>query len=110
MTAADRFSERSARLDSEAAVLLVVGGQSWPTHVVNISSTGVLMQRPHDWPDNLLGTVLVELPLSKAHVSLKARIVRESEQGLALRFTEIRGPAREALAAMLGPFADLTEV
>ena len=72
MSVVDTLSERPARIDSDAAVLLVVAGQSWASHVVNISSTGVLMQRPSDWPSGLLGTVLVELPYSAAHISLKA--------------------------------------
>lgn len=109
MSDVESLQQRSARLSAESAVLLIVAGQSWSSHVVNISSTGVLMQRPPDWPRGLLGTVLVELPAASAHISLRARVVRESEEGLALQFTEIKGPAREALAAMLGPFADLTE-
>lgn len=101
---------RHARMKIETAVLMSRGGDAFSSEVADISSTGVLVQRPQGWkgnPDELW--VLDMLVGEDLNIHVEATVARVTAHHVGLAYARIPDDKQEALWNLLGGYADTLE-
>ena len=101
---------RHARLHVVSAVLLSRGAESAQSEMVDISATGLCVQRPQQWQGGPGQLWTLDLLLEgDAHVNLEATCVRETANKLCFEFTRIPEDRQIPLWNLLGGYADRVE-
>ena len=97
----DHPGVRRSRQRLQVEVQLEAGGKRFPGQLLDVSMSGARLRRPEGWSP---GGAAVHLELTAAGgspVSIPARVVREGEQELALRFVELPPGLSDWLGALL---------
>lgn len=86
------------------------GGDSWPTEMVDISATGVMVRRPPDW-NGVLGELYVLDMMIGAdlNIHLEARVARLTDWHLGFAYERIPADKEAPLWNLLGSYADAIE-
>lgn len=101
---------RHSRMPYDAAVHLVRAGRSWSTDVVDISATGVLVERPRDWVGQEGDVFILDLLVhDRLDIHLEATVARVSRHTVGLEFSRIPPDKERDLWALLGENAHRKE-
>lgn len=104
------FRRRHSRVPFDSAVHMVRAGQSWSTDLVDISATGMLVERPKDWVGQEGDRFVVDLIIhDQLDIHLEATVARVSRHTIGLEFSRIPPEKERDLWALLGENANRTE-
>ncbi len=102
---------RHARKRVSCDVLMMHGGESWSSRLQDISSTGLLVERPFKWkgcPDDLYTLDLMFG--DELHIHLEATVARITRSHLGFAYASIPEDKEVPLWNLLGGYADSLEV
>ncbi len=103
--------QRDSRMPLRAEVVVLRQGELWYSEVLDISASGLLIQRPDGWDGSLGEEMSVEILLGNdATISLFAKVVRYDNEVLALQFSHIPPESEIPLWTLLGAHADSVEI
>jgi PilZ domain-containing protein len=111
MAAAEKPSVmRHARMPVKSAVLMIQGDQSWTSDVEDISSTGVMVRRPHGWTGTLGELFVLDMMFgAKVNIHLKATVARLTREHIGFAYERIPPNKEKPLWDLLGRYADKLE-
>lgn len=98
--------QRHSRLPFDSAVHLVRSGHSWSTELIDISATGLLVERPDDCEVKLGEEFVVDLVIdNRLNIDVKASVARIADRVIGLHFTHIPAEKGAQFWSLLGEFA-----
>lgn len=98
---------RHARMPIRSIVLISTGATSWTSEIENISATGVLVLRPHDWHARAGEPCALDILVDdESHIHLEATVARLTEHHIGLAYTRIPEDKEACLWNLLGRYAD----
>lgn len=101
---------RHARMPLNSAVLMMRGGDSWSTDMVDISSTGVMVRRPFDWRGSIGDHYVLDMMVdADSSIHLEATVARITEWHIGLAYERIPADKEASLWNLLGSYADQIE-
>jgi hypothetical protein len=101
---------RHARIEFRTATLMSRCGDVWQTDLVDISATGVRIERPEDWRGRIGDAWVLDMLFSESvNVHLVAEVVRITAHYIGLAFARIPEEVQEPLWNLLGGYADSLE-
>ncbi len=110
MLRSKRPGERYLRLPLKAEVVVLRRGDLWESRVVDISATGMLMDRPAEWDGSLGDALGLELIVPDgATIALLGVVVRYDGETVGIEFTRIPPESEIPLWKLLGICAESTE-
>lgn len=102
--------ERHSRMPFDSAVHMVRAGQAWTTELVDISATGILVERPADWVGQEGDTVVLDLVIhDRLDIHVEAEVTRLTNRNIGLQFTRIPEEREREFWSLLGEHAHKTE-
>ncbi len=102
--------ERARRMPLKADVLLMREGEAWACSAIDLSATGVSVERPDAFAGAEDDHVRVEVLLSANRtMSLVGRIARLGDDHIAVVFTRVPAESEANLWGLLGEYADWVE-
>lgn len=105
-----RVGERHARKLSSNAVVITRAGRLWQSVLVDISATGLGVEKPADWSSGLKQTFRIEIVLAPGNIiQVEANLVRDGGGTLAFDYTRIPEDMEIPLWEFLGKYADQRE-
>ena len=106
----NRPATRHARMKIRSAVLMMHGADAWSSELVDISATGVLVNRPEDWrgrPGDLF--VLDMLIGEELNIHVEATVARVTGEHVGFAYARIPEDREAPLWNLLGGYADKIE-
>ena len=101
---------RHARMPITSAILMMRGGESWPSDTVDISATGVMVRRPIDWRGEIGDRYVLDMVLgTNLTINLEARVARITEWHIGFAYERIPPDKEASLWNLLGSYADQIE-
>ena len=101
---------RHARMPVKSAVLMIQGERSWTSDVEDISSTGVMVRRPHGWTGTLGELFVLDMMFgAKVNIHLKATVARLTREHIGFAYERIPPHKEKPLWDLLGRYADKLE-
>lgn len=101
---------RHRRMPFDSAVHMVRAGQAWTTELVDISATGILVERPEDWIGQEGDTVVLDLMIhDRLDIHVEAEVTRLTNRNIGLEFTLIPPEREREFWSLLGEYAHKTE-
>lgn len=102
--------KRHSRMPFDSAVHMVRGGHAWTTELVDISATGILVERPEDWIGQEGDTVVLDLVIHDSlDIHVEAEVRRLTNRTIGLQFTRIPPEREREFWSLLGEYAHKTE-
>jgi len=102
--------QRSRRMPLKADVLLMRQGEAWACSAIDLSATGVSIEKPAQFPGEIDDQVRVEVLLSANRtMALVGKIARLEEDRIAVVFTRVPEQSEANLWGLLGEYADWVE-
>ncbi len=104
------FGVRHERMPIDAAAQIMCRGAYWATDIIDISATGMSLQRPEDWNVEDGETVVVDLVVhDDLTINVEAEVRWSSKTEIGLHFTKIPENMEVVLWELLGAAADSLE-
>lgn len=101
---------RHSRMPFDSAVHMVRGGHAWTTEVVDISATGILVERPEDWVGQEGDAVVIDLVVhDRLVIPVEAEVTRLTSHNIGLQFSRIPPDHEREFWSLLGEYAHKTE-
>lgn len=101
---------RHTRIPFDCVVHLVRSGNSWTTDLIDISATGILVERPNGWIGQEGDTFVVDLVIhDHMDINMEAVVARVTRHGIGLEFSRIPPDKERDLWGILGEYANRTE-
>jgi len=105
-----RVTTRHSRMPFDSAVHMVRAGQAWSTELIDISATGILVERPRDWVGQENDTFVIDLIIhERLDIHVEATVARVTRNSIGLQFSRIPPEKERDLWALLGEYAHKTE-
>lgn len=105
-----KTGSRHSRVPFESAVHLVRSGNAWSTDLIDISATGMLVDRPVDWVGQEGDEFIIDLIIhDHLNIHLKAEVARVTSNSVGLHFTFIPPEKEQEFWSLLGEFAHKRE-
>lgn len=102
--------QRHSRVPFDSAVHMVRAGNSWSSELIDISATGILVERPRDWAGQEGDTFVVDLVIhDRLDIHVEATVARVSRHAIGMEFSRIPPEMERDLWALLGEDAHKTE-
>lgn len=102
--------QRARRMPLKADVLLLCEGQAWSCSAIDLSASGISMERPDDIQVEVGDTARVEVLLSgNRTMPLAGRVSRLDAGLVGISFTSIPVGSEASLWGLLGEYADWAE-
>lgn len=103
-------TKRHSRMPFDSAVHMVRAGYAWSTELVDISATGLLVERPEDWVGQEGDTVVLDLVIHDSlDIHVEAEVKRLTSRTIGLQFTRIPPEREREFWSLLGEYAHKTE-
>lgn len=104
------IKRRHSRVPFDSAVHMVRAGNSWTTDLIDISATGILVERPRDWIGQEGDVFVVDLVVhDRLDIHVEATVARISRHTIGLEFSRIPPDKERDLWALLGENAHRKE-
>ncbi len=102
---------RPARMRIETTVLMSHGDEAYPTDLIDISATGVLLRRPVGWEGKAGQSWVLDMIFGHdLHIHLEAMVTRASARHIGFAYTRIPEDKQVPLWNLLGGYADILEM
>jgi hypothetical protein len=101
---------RHARMAISSAVLMMHGAEAWSTELLDISSTGVLVDRPDDWRGQLGDRYVLDMLIAEElNIHVEATVARIADDCIGFAYARIPTDKEIPLWNLLGGYADKLE-
>jgi hypothetical protein len=101
---------RHARMPIRSVVLMMRGAEMWSSDLEDISSTGVLVQRPGDWAGSIGQNYVLDMLVGEEiNIHVEAAVTRITPAHVGFAFTRIPADKEVPLWDLLGGYADHLE-
>lgn len=103
-------SMRHARMPIASAVLMMHGGNSWSSDMVDISATGVMVRRPEGWRGSIGEHYVLDMLIGpELNIHVEATVARVTDWHIGFAYAHIPPEKEESLWNLLGSYADQVE-
>lgn len=107
---ARRVRTRHHRIPYDSAVYLVRSGDAWTSELIDISATGMLVERPENWVGQEKDEFVVDLVLHESkNINVRAEVARVTPNSIGFHFSYIPADKEQDFWSLLGEFAHRRE-